>query len=202
MDRYSLIQNIWIILLLWSFIYLGDYFLTIYSAKKFREQLADHYEFERSFELNPTFENDVNSLRLISPRHIIFWVLTSFLFYLLWWITNLSNIRQLFYFIFGALFLLEIAIHLRHLRNIAIIKSYAEGAIFGQIKYSYWFGLKLSAWELFGFFIFYGFIAFVESSWFFVGGSLGCLILSIKHCKDSNKARKLSIEADPKLKDA
>ena len=202
MDQYSIIQNVWIILLLWSFLYLGDYFLTIYSSKKFRDQLADHYEFERSFELNPVFEKDVNSLRLISPRHIIFWLLTSFLFYLLWWITNLSNTPQLFCFMFGALFLLEIVIHLRHLRNIAIIRSYTEGAIFGQIKYSYWFGLKLSAWELFGFLIIYGFIALVESSWFFVGGAMGCLILSIKHYIDSNKARKLSIEADPLLKDA
>ncbi len=58
MDQYSIIQNVWIILLLWSFLYLGDYFLTIYSSKKFRDQLADHYEFERSFELNPVFEKE------------------------------------------------------------------------------------------------------------------------------------------------
>lgn len=202
MDQYSLIQNVWIILLLWSFVYLGDYFLTIYSAKKFRDQLSDHYEFERSFELNPIFEKDVNRLRTISPRHIIFWLLTSFLFFLLRWTTNLSNIPQLFYFMFGALFLLEIAIHLRHFRNIAIIKSYAEGAIIGQIKYSYWFGLKLSAWELFGFSLTYGFISLIERSWFFVGGAMGCLLLAIKHYMDSNKARKLSTETDPKIKNA
>lgn len=200
MDQHSLIQNVWIILLLWSFVYLGDYFLTTYSAKKFRDQLSDHYEFERSFELNPIFEKDVNSLRTISPRQIIFWLLTSFLFFLLRWTTNLSNIPQLFYFMLGALFLLEIAIYLRHLRNIAIIKSYAEGAIIGQIKYTYWFGLKLSAWELFGFSLTYGLISLIERSWFFVGGAMGCLFLSIKHFMASNKARKLSAETDPKIK--
>ena len=180
MDQFSLIQNIWIIILFWSLLYLGDYYLTIYSAKKFREQLADHYEFDRSFELNPIFEKDVNNLRLFSPRHIISWLLTSLLFYLLWVFTESSNIPQLFHFMLGQLFLLEITIHLRHLRNISIIKSYTEGAITGHIKYSYWFGLKLSAWELFGFFIVYGFIALVESSWFFVGGAVGCLIISIE----------------------
>ena len=195
MDQCSLIQNVWIILLLWSVVYLGDYFLTIYSAKKFRDKLSDHYEFERSFELNPIFEKDVNSLRTISPRHIVFWLLTSILLYLLRLTTNLLNIPQLFYFMFGTLFLSEIAIHLRHIRNIAIIKSYGVGAIIGQIKYSYWFGLKLSAWEMFGFSIVYGVFSLTERSWFFVGGAVGCLIISIKHYMGSNKARKLSIEA-------
>lgn len=201
MDQYSLIQNIWIMLLLWSSLYLGDYLLTVYSAKMFTEQLADHYKFERSFELNPVFEKDVNSLRLISPRHLFFWLLSNFLLLLLWWTTNTTNLPQVFYFMFGALFLLEIAIHFRHLRNIAIIKSYREGAIIGQIKYAYWFGLKLSAWELLGFFIFYGFMAIVENSWFFLGGATGCLILSAKNWINSNKSRIISSATTPAVKD-
>ncbi len=202
MDQYSLIQNVWIFLLLWSFVYLGDYFLTIYSAKGFRDQLSDHYGFERSFELNPNFEKDVNGLRTISPRHIGSWLLTSILLYLLRWTTNLLDIPQLFHFMFGALFLLEIAIHLRHLRNIAILKSYTAGAIIGHIKYSYWFGLKLSAWEMFWFSIVFGFSSLTERSWFFFGGAVGCLIISIIHFIGSNKSRKLSSEAVPKMKNA
>lgn len=192
MDKSFLLQNIWISLLIWSLLYLGDYFLTIFSARNFQTKLSDHYQFDQSFELNPLFENDVNNLRLISPRHIFLWLLTSVVFYLLWQITHQTSFEPLFYFVYGELVLMEIAVHLRHLRNIAIIKSHSEGAVTGQIRYSYWFGLKLSSWEFLSFFIVYMLFALFEGSWFFAGGATGCLILALRHYRGSKKAQKVA----------
>lgn len=190
MDRYSLFQNIWIILLIWSLFYLGDYLLTIYSARNIKTRLNVHFEFERSFELNPVFEKDVNDLRLISPRHILNWLLSSGFLYFVWHLSAQYYFPRLFYFVVGEMILLEAAIHQRHFRNIALIKSYADGAITGHIKQKYWFSLKQSAWEMMIFFLTYLFFALAVNSWFFAGGAAGCLILAIRNHFRSNKARR------------
>jgi hypothetical protein len=185
-----LIQNIWIILLIWSILYLGDYLLTIYSARNITGPLSNHFEFERSFELNPVFENDVNNLRLISPRHIFLWLLTSGFLYFVWYLAGQLDLPEFFYFILGQLMLLEVVINQRHLRNVALIKSYADGAITGHIKQTYWFSLKQSAWEMMVFSLIYLLFALVVNSWFFGGGAFGCLIYSFRNHSRSKKARK------------
>lgn len=186
----SLMGNIWFTLALWTVLYFGDYYLTLYTARGFRSELGEHLEFERSFELNPTFEEDINQLRRISPRFLGLWLLICLLLWLAGWLAGLLVLPGLLTFITGQLILLELAIHLRHLRNLALLKTYRYGALTGRLRYAYWFGLSLSAWEMFGFAALYLILAVLENSWFFAGGALGSLMLGIKHRRRS----KLSLE--------
>ncbi len=47
----ELLQNIWVVNILWCLVYLSDYYLTIYTARQFQTTLKDHISFEGSFEL-------------------------------------------------------------------------------------------------------------------------------------------------------
>ena len=188
MAQQSLLHQIWFTLLIWSALYFGDYYLTIFTAQKITTEMAQHLEFERSFELNPFFERDVNQLRRISPRFLLMWLVTSVFLYLAWGISKLIDLPALFDFLAGELILLELTVQLRHLRNLALIKSYRDGALTGHLRYAYWFGLRLSAWDLFAFSVFCMILAVLLRSWFFAGGIVGNLILAYKHWTRSKKA--------------
>ncbi len=54
--------------ILWIILYISDYYLTIYSARGFRE--IGHFQFEGSFELTPQYQKDIDTLRPVSRRHI------------------------------------------------------------------------------------------------------------------------------------
>ncbi len=188
MSQLGLLPQIWFTLLIWSILYTSDYYLTIYTSQKITVGMAQHLEFERSFELNPLYEGDVNQLRWVSPRFFLMWLVTSVFLLLAWWMTRLIQLPELFNFLAGELILLELAIQLRHLRNLALIKSYQPGALTGHLRYAYWFGLRLSAWEMFSMSVFYLILAILLGSWFFGGGSVGCLMLGFKHWRRSKKS--------------
>src|SRR5512140_28979 len=81
-----LATNPWTGMILWSILYLSDYYVTIYSARGFRE--VGHFQFEGSFELTPQFQKDVDALKPVSKRHTILLVLTSIVIITIWWLTK------------------------------------------------------------------------------------------------------------------
>ena len=56
-------------------LYISDYYLTIYSARGFRE--TGHFQFEDSLELTPQYQKDVNAFKPISKLHFTLLVLYS-----------------------------------------------------------------------------------------------------------------------------
>src|SRR6266498_1633515 len=68
--QYLLATSPWYGVILWIILYISDYYLTIYSARGFRE--IGHFQFEGSMELTPQFQNDVNNLRPVSKRHLLY----------------------------------------------------------------------------------------------------------------------------------
>jgi uncharacterized ion transporter superfamily protein YfcC len=187
MSQLNLIPHIWFIILVWIALYIGDYYLTIYTAQKITTEMAQHLEFERSFELNPLYEGDVNQLRKISPRFILMLLLTSGFLLVAWWVTRLLQLPALFDFLAGELILLEMTVQLRHLRNLALIQSYQPGAIIGHLRYAYWFGLRLSGWELFAVSASYLILGILLGSWFLAGGAVGNFLAGLKHWNRSKK---------------
>jgi hypothetical protein len=182
------IQNIWLTLAIWGFIYLSDYYLTIVSAKHHRDYLSEYISYDGSFELTPKFQKDVDGLKLISPQFLVRWFLSILIIYFLWWLsTEVLLLPQFFYFLIGALILREIATHLRHFRNLSVYYFARNGGIKGRIEYSRPFVLKLSAAEFFSFSLVYLAFAFLVNSWFFLGGTLGCLVVAIQHWRLSQK---------------
>src|SRR5258705_13294441 len=71
---------------LWIILYTSDYYLTIYSARGFRE--IGHFQFEGSFELTPQYQSDIDALKPISKRHVVLLLLYSLIILILWWIFN------------------------------------------------------------------------------------------------------------------
>jgi hypothetical protein len=198
--QYWLTSNPWYGVICWVILYISDYYLTIKSARGFRE--IDRYRFEGSMELTPQFQKDVDHLRPISKRHIIWLVASSLILLIVWWITRLSIYLEWTYPLYlGMFLLLEVAVHLRHLRNIAIIREIQKnGGVDGQITYKQWFSYQNSANELYITGTFFLLVAVLTFSLFFLGGAIACYGTGIRHAKlakkvKSNPAKRVELEA-------
>ena len=188
--EYWLTMSPWPGVVLWIILYTSDYYLTIYSARGFRE--IGHFQFEGSFELTPQYQKDINELKPVSKLHLTLMVAYSLLIVLIWWFTRISIYIQWTYPIYLGMFLLiEVAVHLRHLRNVALIHEIRKdgGGIEGQITYKKWFTYRISARELYVFAIFFLLTAILTYSLFFLGGAIMCFGTGIKHDRMAKKAK-------------
>lgn len=190
--EYSLAMSPWPGVILWILLYMSDYYLTIYSARGFRE--TGHFQFEDSFELTPQYQKDINALKPVSKLHIMLLVLYSLLIVFIWWFT-----RFLFYFpwtyllYLGMFLLLEVAVHLRHLRNVFLVREIRKGGgIEGKIFYRKWFSYSISATEFYTFGVLFLLIAVLNSSAFFLGGAIMCFATGFKHGRLAKKSKSTS----------
>lgn len=189
--EFWLASSPWPGVILWIMLYVSDYYLTIYSARGFRE--TGHFHFEDSFELTPIYQKDINVLKPVSKLHITLLIFYSLSILLIWWFT-----RQLLFFpwtyllYLGMFLLMEVAIHFRHIRNISLVhqvrRSKGEG-IEGQIFYRKWFSYRISAAELYTFSAFFLAVAVLSYSTFFLGGAIMCFALGLKHRSLAKKAK-------------
>ena len=175
--------------ILWIILYTSDYYLTIYSARGFRE--VGHFQFEGSFELTPQYQKDIDNLKPVSKLHIILLIAYSLLILVIWWITRLSFYLQWTYPLYlGMFLLLEVAVHLRHLRNIALVREIRKnGGVEGQITYKKWFTYRISANELSIHAILFLIISVLTYSLFFLGGAIMCFGTAFKHKRLAKKAK-------------
>ena len=86
--------------------------------------------------------------------------------------------------------LLEVAVHLRHLRNIfLILEIQKHGGADGQISYQKWFSYTVSGFELYLYSGLFLIVAALELSPFFLGGAFMCLGTGFKHTRLAKKAK-------------
>jgi hypothetical protein len=175
--------------ILWIVLYMSDYYLTIYSARGFRE--VGHFQFEGSFELTPQFQKDIDALKPVSKRHIILLVLFSLLIVLIWWLTKHLLFFPWTYLLYlGMFLLLEVAVHLRHLRNVSLIREIRKGGgAEGQISYKKWFSYRISASEFYLHSVLLLLFAVLTYSPFFLGGAIMCFGTGFKHSRLAKKAK-------------
>jgi len=192
--EYWLTTNPWYGVILWIILYISDYYLTIYSARGFRE--IGHFRFEGSFELTPQYQKDIDELKPVSKRHIILLILYSLLIVCIWWLTKQIPFFPWTYMLYLGMFLLmEVAVHLRHLRNIFLIREIKRaGGVEGQITYWKWFSYRISASELYLHSVLFLVIAVLTYSPFFVGGAMVCFGTAFKHNRMAKKAKTKSVE--------
>lgn len=200
--EFWLASSPWPGVVLWIILYISDYYLTIYSARGFRE--IGHFEFESSFELTPQYQKDVNALKPISRLHIILLILYSILLFFIWWLTKRLLFFPWTYLLYLGMFLLmEVAIHLRHLRNVSLIRESRRSGntgIEGHVSYRKWFTYRISASELYTFSVLFLLFAVLNTSSFFLGGALMCLGTGIKHSRLAKKSKAKSSPAiEPQL---
>jgi hypothetical protein len=187
--EYRLAMSPWPGVILWIILYVSDYYLTIYSARGFRE--TGHFRFEGSFELTPQYQKDVDALKPISKLHIALLVLYSLLILFIWWLTRqLPFFPWTYLFYLGMFLLMEVGIHLRHLRNVFLVREMKRnGGLEGEIFYRKWFSYRISALEFYTFAGLFLIIAILSYSPFFLGGALMCWATGFKHSRLSKTSR-------------
>jgi hypothetical protein len=187
------LDNVWLALGLWAILCCTDYIFTLKAARMYQEGVNKHLALPGGYELNPYFKDDIAKLRPFSFR--FFWSLLFAGGVLL--IVYSTKLREPFAFVWGVYVGPQLAVHFRHIRNLAFF-HYAlnSNGMSGQIEYQHWLGLRLSSVEFLFFAVFFLFLFLLCSSFFFVGSAVGCLWIAIKHFSDSRKNRELTPEAE------
>jgi hypothetical protein len=181
-------SSLWPGLTVWILLYISDYALTITCARLYRAGVNEKLAFEGSFELNPIFQKDIDSLRRFSPRFLVFLFVTSGLLALVWFLSE-ETTPELYVFLSGAMVLLELTVHTRHLRNLFMFRAILKSdCVRGRIEYSRLFILRVSSDELFIFSALYALLFVFTQSWFVLGGAATCFSTAIKHRRLAQKA--------------
>ncbi|HTH01765.1 MAG TPA: hypothetical protein VL882_15950 [Vicinamibacterales bacterium] len=164
----------------WALLYCSDYYLTIACAHLYARQ--DKIKFEGSYELNPMFEAEIDALRRISPRFIAMLIVSTAALFVVGVIT-VPQTRSVYLFMLGALLMIQLTVHVRHLRNWLLFHhALRPGGMTGHLEYRRDVIFRASAFEILEFGVLYAFIyAFTPAGPFVLGGAFACGVLAISH---------------------
>ena len=179
-----LLTHAWLAIGLWILFYCVDYLLTIKAARMYQAGANNHIAFAGGYELNPIFQKDIATLRRFSYRFFLLLLLFGGIL----WLIYSTGFQEMFAFSLGLLIGIQLAIHLRHVRNLAVFyyACRSQGMI-GKIQYEHWLSLRLSSIELFGYSVFFLFLFLVCANFFILGGAVGCLLMGWRHLIDSKR---------------
>jgi hypothetical protein len=181
-------SSVWPGLTVWILLYISDYALTITCARLYRGGVDEKLVLEGSYEITPFFQRDIDSLRLISPRFLAMLLVSTGLLATVWFLSVQSG-PELYVFASGSLILLELTVHIRHLRNLFIFRAISKSdCVRGRIEYSRPFILQMSSNELFAFSGMFLLLFVFTQSWFVLGGAATCFSTAIKHRRLARKA--------------
>ena len=175
-----LFEHAWPGMVVWGLLYVSDYSLTIVCARLYGRQKT--IVFEGSYEITPFYQRDIDSLRVASPRFIFILLLALGALGFLWILNESSPAPELWQFALGALVGAQLAVHMRHLRNLVLFRSINHTeSVRGHIEYGRSVMLRASSWECFAFSgLFLTLFGFTRS-WFILGGAVACFSLGVKH---------------------
>lgn len=176
-------------MLLWAALYISDYYMTLAAARGYKD--IGVFKFEKSFELTPQFQKDIDGQSRISRRHILYLFAYTIIIPVFWFLgVRILRMDWLYSFLIGALLLLEVAVHMRHFRNWKQIHIYKrEGGVTGSIIFGQRFSYLSSAFDLYLYAVLFLLVFLVTFSPFFLGGTFSCYLTGLKH---SRLAQKLS----------
>ena len=175
----------WLGLLMWAVLYTSDLVFTMTCARLYQQGAGEFIHFEGSFELNPYYQKDVDALRLLNPRFFIALTASCVLQAAIWYMTMRALfVPNMYFFALGAMVLVELTIHVRHVRNLFLFRALLAGhGIKGRIEYPRPIMLRLSSMEIASFAILYIVLFVVTDNWFLLGGAFACLSLALSHRK-------------------
>ncbi len=180
-------SSVWPGLTAWVILYISDYALTITCARLYRGGVCEKLVLDGSYEITPFFQRDIDSLRRISPRFLAMLFVSTFLLATVWYLSAQSA-PELYVFASGSMILLELTVHVRHLRNLFMFRAMSKSdCVRGRIEYSRPFILKMSSDELFIFSALFLLLFAFTQSWFVLGGAASCLSTAFKHRRLSRK---------------
>ncbi|HEU4939303.1 MAG TPA: hypothetical protein VFT39_22800 [Vicinamibacterales bacterium] len=171
---------VWVGPIVWALLYCSDYYLTITCARLYMRQ--DKIKFEGSYELNPLFEAEVNALRRISPRFIAMLIVSTTALFVAARVAE-PELHGFYLFMLGALLLIQLTVHVRHLRNWLLFQhALRPDGMTGHLEYRRGVIFRASAFEILEFGVLYAFIyAFTPAGPFVLGGAFACAVLAMSH---------------------
>jgi hypothetical protein len=188
-----IIDNVWLALLLWMGLYISDYTLTLRSARLYQGGGNQHVVYEKGIELTPYYRGEIAALRGASPRFLFMLGFSSLLLWLIWFLGQLWGPDSLlFELVMGAYLLLEVSVHMRHIRNLAYFgRMKTSQGVRGKVEYASWLTLQISAVDLTAFAVLFLVVFLLTGRLFFAGGAIGCAVTGFKHWRLARKERKL-----------
>ena len=183
------INKPWVPIALWVVLYTSDYLSTIAAARLY--SAGEHFGYSEGYELTPYYAADVARLRWFSPRFLLMLFTYSGWLLFAYFSASLIGSQTIFGLAWGFLVLLELAIHVRHARNLFFF-YYAKRScgIQGRIDVAHWLSLRESAAELLSFGFIFLFIFLITQSLPVAGGAISCTVVGINHALGSAKNRK------------
>jgi hypothetical protein len=172
---------------------MADYYLTILGAWYLKKGASEHFAPQGGYELNPMYVTEVEQLRKVSPKFMMWVVINSALLTALWFCAQGDpSAVSIYRFFCGMLMLRTGVIVLRHAESLTILRSMAchEG-VSGNIQYERWLSYRLSAVSLAGFSTLFLLTFLLTGSAFVLGGSVSCLLLAVKHRIYSRRAARV-----------
>ena len=187
----TMISNVWFALGLWICVYTADYALTLRGARLYRQGAHAYLRFDGSYELNPLFERDIDQQRRVSRRFLAMLAATCVTIWFAWRATQIHLFPAVaFIFWMGVLLLMEVPILMRHTRNLFTFRALQQASdVRGQIIYPRWLTLQLSALDFGLFAVLFLILSSVADPWFFLGGTLGCLSVTLHHIRFARHAK-------------
>lgn len=176
--------NLWAGLLLWTLLYCSDYYLTIACARMYRDHVRDMIRFDGSYEITPYYQQDIDALRKWSPRFVKALLRALIVLSLLWWSSMQLRVPALYLFFLGALILVQVPTHARHLKNFFFFRDLIRtGGVRGRIEYPRAVTLRLSATEFLIWSALFVGLFLITREWFVLGGAVQCAVVAFKHRK-------------------
>lgn len=186
-----LLSSPWAAIAIWIVLYVGDYYLTIWGATLYGKGAKQHIEFEASYELTPQFQKDINHLRVVSPRFLGYVVLSVAIVFALQFVANRwPEWRAMFLLAYGGLVFRQIAVLVRHARNIALFRRLKDHTgIEGHVRYRQWLTLEMSWIELLFMALLLLAAAGVAGKLMLYGGAFALFVTGLEHRKLSRKKK-------------
>lgn len=179
----------WVPVGIWVVLYVADYYLTIWGARLHAKGAKDHLVFEAGYELTPQFQKDINHLRTFSPRFLGHLALSVVIVLVVWRLARRRpEWRLAFLVLYGGLVFRQLAILVRHARNIALFRRLKDHqGIEGCVRYSQWLTLEMSWVELAFMALLVLMAALVAGKATLFGGALALFVTGLQHRKLSRK---------------
>jgi len=98
-------------------------------------------------------------------------------------VITVPQTRSVYLFMLGALLMIQLTVHVRHLRNWLLFHhALRPGGMTGHLEYRRDVIFRASAFEILEFGVLYAFIyAFTPAGPFVLGGAFACGVLAISH---------------------
>ena len=173
--------------------FFADYLLTHLGARA-SQRVRDRWSVEGSYEMNPTWERQIDSGRLLGLRVFVVPALLAALLAavrLLSWVGGELVDPAFFAFAVGSIALLQAPVLMVHAANLQTFRDLADPtAVEGGVRYRRWFVYSQGAAHLVRFAVLWLVLWLPSQQAFFLGGALACLIFARRLTRLGTVARR------------